>query len=55
MPYLIDPPTEFDAIETWRDFLAEIEAELGDNPGDADLVAAADKARAHIAEAEKLN
>ena len=55
MPYLIDPPSEFATLQTWRDFLAELEVELGDNPGDADLVAAADKARAHIAEAEKLN
>lgn len=50
--YLIDEPTEFDDVEVWRKFLAQMESALDDDPGNSDLTRAAEKARRIIADHE---
>lgn len=49
MPYIIDPPSDYDLLEVWREHLAWLEDELAGNPGDEDLIRAIREAREHIA------
>lgn len=49
MPYLIDPPGDYEPLEVWRTFLADLEDELLHSPGDEDLIRAIKEAREHFA------
>lgn len=46
---MIDPPGDYEPIEVWRTFLADLEDELLHSPGDEDLIRAITEAREHIA------
>lgn len=45
VPYMIDPPSDYDLLEVWREHLAWLEDELAGNPGDEDLIRAIREAR----------
>lgn len=46
----IDPPSPFDALDKWQDFLKEMQAKLTLHPDDPDVIFEIAAAKAMIAE-----